>query len=403
MSSIKTKQTNDEIIKLTNKYVAQTYGRFPIVLTKGKGTKVWDRSGNQYIDFVAGLAVDNLGHCHPEIVKAIREQAGKLLHVSNLYHIEPQSLLAEELCRHSFADKFFFCNSGAEANEAAIKLARRVSFDKGHKNRGEIIAMKNSFHGRTLGSMAATGQKKIHHGFNPLPSGFKFVPFDDAEAARKAVGPKTCAILVEPIQGEGGVNISSKNYLKDLKKICSEKDLLLIFDEVQTGFGRTGNLFAYETFGVRPDVIVLAKALGGGVPIGAIGARNKVIKSFVPGTHAATFGGNPLSCAAALASLKVLTSQGFLEKAKETAAYFKSRLEELKDRHELITNVRSRGMMIAVTLNKPAAPVIMDCMKEGYLINCVQLNTLRFIPPLIVTKKEIDGLIKVLSQSLKKL
>ncbi len=403
MSKIKSKQTNDEIIKLTTKYVAQTYGRFPIVLTKGKGTQVWDRSGNKYKDFVAGLAVDNLGHCHPEIVKAIREQAGKLLHVSNLYHIEPQSLLAEELCKHSFADKFFFCNSGAEANEAAIKLARRASFDKGYKNRGEIIAMKNSFHGRTLGSMAATGQKKIHHGFAPLPSGFKHVEFNDAEAARKAVTSKTCAILVEPIQGEGGVNISDKKYLRDLKKICTENDLLLIFDEVQTGFGRTGNLFAYQTFNVKPDVIILAKALGGGVPIGAIGASNKVMKHFVPGTHAATFGGNPLSCAAALASLKVLTSQGFLDKAKDTGNYFKSCLEELKTKFPVITNVRSRGMMLAATLSKPAAPVIMDCMEKGYLINCVQQNTLRFIPPLIITKKEIDGLIKTLSQSLKKL
>ena len=399
----KTKQTNEEIVKLTAKHVAQTYGRFPIVLTKGKGTQVWDRSGKRYIDFVAGLAVDNLGHCHPQIVKAIREQAGKLLHVSNLYHIETQSLLAEELCKHSFADKFFFCNSGTEANEAAIKLARRVSFDKGHKNRSEIIAMKNSFHGRTLGSMAATGQVKIHHGFSPLPSGFKHVPFNDAEAARKAVTSKTCAILVEPIQGEGGVNIPNRQYLRELKQLCIEKELLLIFDEVQTGFGRTGGLFAYQTFGVKPDVFILAKALGGGVPIGAIGATNKIMKSFVPGTHAATFGGNPLSCAAALASLKILTSKGFLEKTKETAAYFRIRLDELGKQYEVIDNVRSRGMMLAVTLNKPAAPIIMDCMEKGYLINCVQINTLRFIPPLIVTKKEIDGLIKTLSQSLKKL
>ncbi len=403
MSKIKSTQTNDEIIKLTAKYVAQTYGRFPIVLTKGKGTKVWDRSGKRYIDFVAGLAVDNLGHCHPEVVKAIKDQAGKLIHVSNLYHIEPQSLLAEELCKHSFADKFFFCNSGAEANEAAIKLARRVSFDKGYKNRSEIISMKNSFHGRTLGSMAATGQKKIHYGFSPLPSGFKHVAFNDAEAAKKAITTKTCAILVEPIQGEGGVNISNKNYLKDLKKVCADNDLLLIFDEVQTGFGRTGNLFAYQTFGVKPDVITLAKALGGGVPIGAIGASNKIMKHFVPGTHAATFGGNPLSCAAALTSLKVLTRQGFLENAKETSAYFKSRLDELKTKFPVITDVRSRGMMLAVTLNQPASPIIMDCMDKGYLINCVQQNTLRFIPPLIITKREIDGLIKTLSQSFKKL
>ena len=403
MTNIKSTQTNSEIIKLTKKYLAQTYGRFPIVLTKGKGTKVWDSSGKKYIDFVAGLAVDNLGHCHPEIIKAIKDQAGKLIHVSNLYHIEAQSLLARELCKHSFADKFFFCNSGTEANEAAIKLARRASFDKGYKNRGEIITMKNSFHGRTLGSMAATGQNKIRHGFSPIPSGFKHVTFNNSEAARKAVTSKTCAILVEPIQGEGGVNISNKNYLKDLKKICIKNDLLLIFDEVQTGFGRTGNLFAYQTFEVKPDIIVLAKALGGGIPIGAIGASNKVMKHFIPGTHAATFGGNPLSCAAALASLKILTSKGFLEHSKETGHYFKSCLENLKNKFPVIIDVRSRGMMLAATLKKPAAPVMIDCMKKGYLINCVQQDTLRFIPPLIISKKEIDGLIRTLSQSLKKL
>ena len=392
---------NKNIIQLTKKHVAGTYGRYPIVLVKGKGSKVWDKSGKQYIDFVSGLAVDNLGHCHPAVVSAIKKQAGKLIHVSNLYHIEPQSQLAEKLTSLSFADKVFFCNSGTEANEAAIKLARKFFFDQGKTQQTEIITMHNSFHGRTLGSLSATAQKKFHTGFKPLLPGFKYVPFNNLPATRKAITKKTCAIMVEPIQGEGGVNIPDPSYLKGLKKICQEHGILLIADEVQTGFGRTGKLFAYEVYKAKPDIMTLAKAMAGGVAIGAMAGTNRVMKSFVPGTHAATFGGNPLACSAALASLQVLTEKNFLSKANETATYFLQRLKEIDN--PIIKEARGIGMFLALELQKPGNDIVIDCMKQGFLINCIQQNILRFIPPLIITKKEIDSLVSVLSNSLAKL
>ncbi|MBT3367537.1 MAG: aspartate aminotransferase family protein [Nitrospina sp.] len=392
---------NKNIIQLTKKHVAGTYGRYPIALVKGKGSKVWDKSGKQYIDFVSGLAVDNLGHCHPAVVSAIKKQAGKLIHVSNLYHIEPQSQLAEKLTSLSFADKVFFCNSGTEANEAAIKLARKFFFDQGKTQQTEIITMHNSFHGRTLGSLSATAQKKFHTGFKPLLPGFKYVPFNNLPATRKAITKKTCAIMVEPIQGEGGVNIPDPSYLKGLKKICQEHGILLIADEVQTGFGRTGKLFAYEVYKAKPDIMTLAKAMAGGVAIGAMAGTNRVMKSFVPGTHAATFGGNPLACSAALASLQVLTEKNFLSKANETATYFLQRLKEIDN--PIIKEARGIGMFLALELQKPGNDIVIDCMKQGFLINCIQQNILRFIPPLIITKKEIDSLVSVLSNSLAKL
>ena len=391
-------KSNQELIKLTNKYVARNYGRYPIGLVRGKGTIVWDASGKKYIDFVAGLAVDNLGHCPPTVVNAIRKQAGKLLHVSNLYHIEPQSQLAAELTRLTFANKFFFCNSGTEANEAAIKLARRWFYDNGQPKRFEIITMNDSFHGRTMASLSATGQKKFHAGFGPLLPGFKYVPFNNLVALKKAITKKTCAVLIEPIQGEGGVNLADRSYLQALRKICNEKGILLIFDEVQTGFGRIGKLFAYEKYKIKPDIITLAKALGGGIAIGAMGSTDKIIKSFIPGTHAATFGGNPLACAASLASLKALTKKGFLQKASSRGDYFLEQLHSLRKKFPIIREVRGAGLMLAAELDRPGAEVVTNCMKEGFLINCIQLNTLRFLPPLIITQKEIDLLIKTLSK-----
>ena len=390
--------SNQELIKLTNKHVAKNYGRYPIGLVRGKGMVVWDASGKKYIDFVAGLAVDNLGHCPPSVVDAIRKQSGKLLHVSNLYHIEPQSQLAAELTRLTFANKFFFCNSGTEANETAIKLARRWFYDKGQPKRFEIITMNDSFHGRTMASLSATAQKKIHVGFKPLLPGFKYVPFNDITALKKAVTKKTCAVLIEPIQGEGGVNPAQKTYLKTLRKICNEKGILLIFDEIQTGFGRTGPLFAYERYKIKPDIITLAKALGGGIAIGAMGSTNKIIQSFSPGTHGATFGGNPLACAASLASLKTLTKKGFLQKASSQGDYFVKQLHSLKENFSVIREVRGAGLMLAIELNQPGAKIVTACMKEGLLINCIQQNTIRFLPPLIITRKEIDLLIKTLSK-----
>ncbi|MZH46417.1 MAG: aspartate aminotransferase family protein [Nitrospinae bacterium] len=394
---------NKSIIQLTEKHVAGTYGRYPIALVKGKGAKVWDKSGKQYIDFVSGLAVDNLGHCHPAVVSAIKKQAETLIHVSNLYHIEPQSRLAEKLTSLSFADKVFFCNSGTEANEGAIKLARRYFFDKGQKERTEIITMNNSFHGRTLGSLSATAQKKFHAGFKPLLPGFKYIPFNDLPSARKAITKKTCAILVEPMQGEGGVNIPDPSYLKGLKKLCKEHDMLLIFDEVQTGFGRTGKLFAYELYRVKPDIMTLAKALGGGVAIGALAGTDQIMKSFVPGTHAATFGGNPIACSAALASLKVLTGKNFLDKTNATGNYFLQRLKEISKNNPVVREVRGKGMFLALELKKPGGNIVNECMERGYLINCIQQNVLRFLPPLNISRKDIDGMIAVLSDSLSKL
>ena len=391
---------NQKITHLTKKYIAQTYGRYPIALVRGKGAKVWDKDNKQYLDFVSGLAVNNLGHCHPAIVSAIKKQAGTLLHVSNLYHIEPQSQLAEQLTSFCFADKFFFCNSGAEAIEAAIKLARKFSFDQGHPERTEIITMHNSFHGRTLGALSATAQKKFHAGFQPILQGFKYVPFNNIQAVKKSVSKKTCAILVEPIQGEGGVNVPDSSYLKDLKSLCKNNNILLIFDEVQTGFGRTGSLFAHELFKIKPDILTLAKALGGGVAIGAMGSTNRVMKSFVPGSHAATFGGNPLACAAALASLKVITSKGFLKKTSEIGDYFFECLQNLARQHSIIKDIRGKGMMLAIELSKPGNEVVLDCMKNGFLINCIQQNILRFLPPLNISRKDINTLIPVLSKSL---
>jgi predicted acetylornithine/succinylornithine family transaminase len=394
---------NEKIIQLTERHVAATYGRYPIALVKGKGMHIWDASGNRYLDFVAGVAVDNLGHCHPKIVKAIRKQAGQLLHVSNWFHIEPQSQLAAEITRLSFADKVFFCNSGTEANEGAIKLARRYFVDQRQKHKTEIITTYKAFHGRTLGAMSATPQDKIQKGFGPLVPGFKYVPFDDISAMKKAMTSKTCAVMVEPIQGESGVNIPHKSYLKELRKLCTERGVLLILDEVQTGFGRTGHLFAYQGFGAKPDIMTLAKGLGSGVPIGALVMTNAVAKSLGPGTHGSTFGGNPLVCAAALASVNIVSDKAFLKDVRETGKYFLKRLKELAKKFPVIKEVRGMGMILAIDIDGSSAEVAKDCMEQGILVNSIAPSTLRFIPPLIVTQKNIDALIRVLTRSLTKL
>ena len=398
-----------EIINLTSKYIANTYNRFPIALVKGKGCKVWDADGNEYLDFVAGLAVCNLGHCHPKVVKAIQEQAEKLIHVSNLYHIEPQAQLAELLCKNSFADKAFFCNSGAEANEAAIKLTRKYFKDKpvpagikqGGENRFQIITMEKSFHGRTMATLAATGQKKFQQGFEPLLEKFIYVPFNDVKAAANAITPQTAAVMVEPIQGEGGVNIPSETYLKELKALCREKRLLLIFDEVQVGMGRTGKLFAYEHYGVTPDIMTLAKGLAGGVAIGCMLATDEVAKSFVPGTHASTFGGNPLATAAGIAAIKAVLEEGMLENCQKVGKYLLEKLHKLKAEYPFIKEVRGKGLIIGMELTVPGADIVRACMEKGLLINCTSDTILRFIPPLIVTEKEVDEMMKILISILK--
>ena len=394
---------NKKIIQLTERHVAHTIGRYPIALVKGKGMHVWDASGNKYLDFVAGVAVNSLGHCHPAVVRAIRKQAGQLIHVSNWFHIEPQAQLAAEITRLSFGGKVFFCNSGTEANEGAIKLARRYYVDQEQKHKSEIITTYKAFHGRTLGAMSATPQDKIQKGFGPLVPGFKYVPFDDIAAMRKTITSKTCAVMVEPVQGESGVIIPSKTYLKELRKLCTQRKVLLILDEIQTGFGRTGRLFAYQAFGAQPDIMTLAKGLGAGVPIGALVMTNTVAKSLGPGTHGSTFGGNPLVCAAALAAVNIISDKTFLKTVRETGKYFLARLKELSKKFPVIKEVRGMGLMLAIDIDGSSAAVAKDCMEQGILVNSIQPGTLRFIPPLIVSPKNIDTLVRVLTKTLTQL
>lgn len=382
----------DEVMKLDQEYVIHTYKRNPLVLVKGQGTKVWDSEGNEYLDFLAGIAVNILGHCHPTMVKAIQEQAAKLVHVSNLYYIEPQVKLAKLLASNSFGDKSFFCNSGAEANEAAIKLARKY----GKGKRYGIIVTEGSFHGRTLATVAATGQEKYRKGFEPLPSGFKIVPFNDLEAVVNAIDDKICAVMVEPIQGEGGINVASNGYLRGLRKICDDNDLLLILDEIQCGLARTGRLFCYEHYGIEPDIMTLAKGLGGGFPIGAMITTNKVASFFSPGNHASTFGGNPLACVVACAVLEVILNEGLVANAQEVGGYFVEKLRGLQNKYPFVKEARGKGLMIGMELETKAQDIVVECQKRGILINCVVDRVLRFVPPLIVTQKEVDRVVDVL-------
>lgn len=383
---------------LSEQYIANTYARYPILLVRGKGTRVWDLEGEEYLDFVSGLAVCNLGHCHPKVVKAIQDQAEKLIHVSNFYYIEPQIQLASLLCKHSFADKVFFCNSGAEANEGAMKLARKYAKEKISKDRHEIITMERSFHGRTLATLTATGQEKFHKGYEPLMPGFKYVPFNDIRAVKNAMDSKTCAVMLEPIQGEGGVNCPSEGYLKALREICDEKGLLLIFDEVQVGMGRTGKLFAYEHDGVEPDMLTLAKSLAGGVPIGALIIKKGIADSFKPGDHASTFGGNPLATAAGVAALTAILEEGMLENCQKMGDYFISKLEEIKGKFPFVKEVRGKGLILGMELKIDGSSIVNEMLKKKILINCTMGNVLRFLPPLIVTKEEIDRVVKTLEE-----
>lgn len=389
-----------KLIDESKKYLMNTYNRAPIVLRKGRGMKVWDSTGKEYLDFVGGIAVNCLGHCHPKVVIALQKQAQRLIHVSNLYHIEPQIKLAKLLVENSFADKVFFCNSGTEAIEGAIKLARKYAKDHVSPQRYEIITAVGSFHGRTLAALSATGQEKFHKGFEPLVPGFKYVPFNDAGAISNAINDSTCAVMLEPIQGEGGIRIPSGNYLEQVRKICDENRLLLILDEIQTGMGRTGKLFAYEHFNVQPDIMALAKGLGGGFPIGAVLAKEHVAAAFQPGTHASTFGGNPLACAAATATIETLLEDGFLmEHCSRLGQYFKDCLEKLKKEYSsYIIEVRGLGLMLGMEMTKAGDPIVESCARMGILINCTSGSVLRFTPPLIISEKEIDHLIDALEE-----
>jgi len=388
-----------------NNYILNTYKRYPIVLRKGRGMKVWSSDGKEYLDFVAGVAVNVLGHCHPRVVVALQKQSQRLIHVSNYYYIEPQIKLAKLLVENSFADKVFFCNSGAEAIEAAIKLARKYSKEYVDSKRYEIITALNSFHGRTFGALTATGQERFHKGFEPLVPGFKYVPYNDINELKSAISNITCAILLEPIQGEGGVRVPDDDYLKKVRELCDLNDLILIFDEVQTGMGRTGKLFAYEHYGVVPDILTIAKGLGGGVPIGAMLTTDKFAKGFVPGNHATTFGGNPLVCASAVATIETLLEDGFLlDHCRRMSEYFFEGLNELRNMFpHLIKDVRGKGLLIGMELTIGGEDIVLGCMEKGILINCTSGNVLRFIPPLIVQKKDIDRLIIVLKELFQKI
>lgn len=383
--------------------ITKTYKRFPLVIVSGKGCTLLDDRGKSYTDFVSGIAVCNLGHAHPDVVAALSRQAETLFHVSNLYYTKPQVDLAAKLVGHSFADRVFFCNSGAEANEAAIKLARKYFSEKGENDRHRIIAMEQSFHGRTMAALSATGQEKIRQGFDPMLQGFDFVPFNDLEALRRAVGPSVCAVMMEPIQGEGGVRVPDADYLGQVRQLCDEAGILLIFDEIQTGMGRTGRLFAYEHSGVAPDIMSLAKALGNGLPIGAMLAREQVAEAFGPGAHASTFGGTPVVTAAALAVLEVFERDGVVERCATAGAYFKNRLGELKRNHGVVEDVRGEGLLLGMKLKTDGAAIVDACMQRGFLINCIQDRILRFVPPLIVETGEIDALIDCLDDIFKDL
>ena len=384
-----------EIIAQYERFVMGTYTRGPAVIVKGKGLKLWDLEGNEYLDFFTGWAVSGLGHCHPMVVNAVRNYLKKIIHVPNNYYNMLQGKLAEKIIEHSFEGKVFFCNSGAEANEGTIKLVRAYGALKG---KYEIITMQNSFHGRTLATVTATGQEKYHKGFEPLPAGFKIVPFNDIKALEDAITDKTQAIMLELIQGEGGINVADKDYVKRIRKICDEKDLVLIFDEVQTGMGRTGSMFCFQDYGVIPDVMTLAKSLGGGLPIGAMVASSKFSDVLKPGMHASTFGGSPIACSAALATFEAIKKERLLLNTQKMGAYLVERLEELKKKHPVIKEVRGMGLMIGIELTIEGKDIVQVCFKEKVLINCAHGHVLRLMPGMIVTKKEIDMAIKILDK-----
>ncbi|MFH1479301.1 MAG: aspartate aminotransferase family protein [Candidatus Omnitrophota bacterium] len=382
-----------DIISQYDKFVINTYTRIPVVIVKGKGLKVWDLEGKEYLDFFPGWAVSGLGHCHPKVVNSIRSYLKKIIHVPNNYYNMLQGRLAQRIIENSFKGKVFFCNSGAEANEGAIKLVRAYGTSKG---RYEIITFENSFHGRTLATITATGQLKYQKGFEPLPLGFKTIPFNNIEALKNAVTDKTVGIMLEPIQGEGGINVAGESYIKEIRRICNEKDLALIFDEVQTGIGRTGKMFCFEHYGIAPDVMTLAKSLGGGLPIGAMVAAEKFQDVLKPGMHASTFGGSPIACSAALGVFEAIDKDDLLSNTVKMGEYLVSRLNELKIKKPVIKDVRGKGLMIGIELEKEGKDIVEACFKKNLLINCTHLNVLRFMPGMIVKKKEIDKALEIL-------
>ncbi|MCM8761734.1 MAG: aspartate aminotransferase family protein [Candidatus Omnitrophica bacterium] len=389
------KREKEEVLENYNSYVIGSYTKSGIVFVKGKGSYLWDIDGKKYLDFFPGWAVSGLGHCHPAIVEAIQKQAEKLIHIANNHYHPWQGLLAKKLSEISFGGKVFFCNSGAEANEGAIKLTRLYGRGKG---RYKIISMENSFHGRTLATVTMTGQAKYSKPFEPLPTGFSSVPFNNFEALKSAVDKETAGIIIEPVQGEGGINVAEKEYLKQVKGLCTEKDILLIFDEVQTGFGRTGKFFAYQNFDIVPDIMTLAKTLGGGFPVGAMIAKKEVADLMVPGTHASTFGGSPLACASSLAVIETIEKENLLENVNVMGNYLYQKLLTLKEKHPVVKKVKGLGLMLAIELDSEGNWLVNLCAEQGLLINCTHSNIIRIMPAITVNKEEIDEGIEILDR-----
>ena len=387
-------------INKTDNFVFQTYQRQGKALVRGEGVYLWDEDGKKYIDFLAGIAVVSLGHCHPKITEAISRQASTLVHVSNLFYTMPQADLASKLCEKSFADRVFFANSGAEANEAAIKLSRRYFQKKGEKDRFKIITMEQSFHGRTMATLTATGQDKIKDGFYPLLKGFSHVPFNDIDALKNQIDETVCAIMLEPVQGEGGIIPADPDYLFAVRQLCNDKKILLIFDEIQCGMGRCGTLFAHELYGITPDIMTIAKALGNGFPIGAMLATQNAATGFDYGSHATTFGGTPLATAAALEVMNIISQNIFLDKVHQIGEYFKGELQKLKEKHTKVVEVRGKGLLLGLEIDKDAGFFVGKLFEKGFIINGIQDKILRFAPPLIIEKQEIDKLILALDSLL---
>ncbi len=389
------KMTTKKIAGLYDQYVIPVYNRLGIAVARGAGSFLWDLEGKRYLDLFPGWGTQALGHCHPHLVKAVREQAGKLIHVPNTFYHEPQARLSEALIKNSFPGKTFFSNSGAESVEAAIKLVRKF----GHPTRWEMIATEGSFHGRTLGAMAVTGQVKHKQGLEPVPPGFRHVPFNHLDAVEMAIRPETVAVMIELVQGEGGIHVATKEYVQGLRQICNERKLLLIFDEISTGMGRTGTLFCFQQYGVTPDILLLAKPAAGGLPIGILIADLKISDIWEKASHATTFGGNPLVTAAGLATLEVIQKERLLQNVKKQSAELFKRLGQLQKKYSMIRDIRGLGLMIGIELDRPGRPIVQEAVKRGLLINCTQEKVLRMYPALNISSKELDAALDILERS----
>lgn len=396
---------NMEIVEMGSRYLMQTYSRLPVVFVKSKMQYLWDTEGNKYLDFIAGYGCLNVGHSNKSVVNAIKKQVEKIIQPSNVYYNQSQVMLAKKLCDITgFGEKVFFTNSGTESMEGAIKLARKYSTDNYNSSRYEIITFKRAFHGRTLGALAATAQIEKQKLFEPLLAGFKYAVFNDINSVKELINENTCAVIIEPVQGEGGVYPADKEFMKELRNLCNEKNILLVLDEIQTGFGRIGHMFAYQHYGINPDILAVAKSLGGGMPIGAIISTDKISSSFIPGTHGSTFGGNMASCEAGLAVLDYLLDNKLPERSKKLGQYFMKKLMQIKNKYSAVKDVRGIGLMIGMEFNEPVAEkIVLDALKDKLVLNKISGNTLRFIPSLVITKKNIDTLLKWLDAKIKEI